>query len=642
MGRRSAPLRPWFGPMRALIAFSSAVTLVATLGGRSIAGDTPQASGAIAGSSGSAQSTRAQPDAEDGWLEGLEVSGVASQTFGMWQNPSALRDFTPSRNSLAVARSLLQVDENYTLNDNNSFFMREWFVYEPPYSFESANNTAYAQGSLGPLPLGGGAGSASFGHFLNDFYNRYDVRDAWWKTRIGPLTVYTGNQIVVWGQSLAFRVGDVVNPQDTTWNFGFANLEQSRTPQWMVHPILDLPDVGPLTSNSLEGLVIPRYQPQWTSVDFADGRFFDESGVAGSVNNGFPAASSGPSARFDVHYLNAFYPGRTALLAPSIHGPFGPQGAGLVGPPVSNQFFWCNNFGLAQPFNPVPASRQRPCSFSGDGTVKFGPTGSGAFVDIGQWKIPAATVANWEEGARIHTLLDSNEITAFFFNTWNSSPSLFWQQFTNQWRFKYLPATFVGLTWDRSLPIPPQFAEEFPFAARAEVVYANHQPFMSFDVLDDPAGVRYSDTVDTMIALDLDAAYAPWLTQTGNLTTFFELQDYITLDASQNLVTGGSPNGGVGGGVESVNKHEVNFLAFVGSSWWWETFAPNFAGIYNPKGNTLLLFPGITLTPPWTHKYFMTLQAIEVLGSDNKTVGGGLFKGESLLTAQFQYNFNLL
>jgi hypothetical protein len=38
----------------------------------------------------------------------------------------------------------------------------------------------------------------------------------------------------------------------------------------------------------------------------------------------------------------------------------------------------------------------------------------------------------------------------------------------------------------------------------------------------------------------------------------------------------------------------------------------------------------------------MKLQAIEVLGGDREGVEGGAFKGESLLTAQFQYNFNLL
>jgi hypothetical protein len=618
--------------------------LVLTAGGLTalvaFAGDAPSHS--PDGTTISIPDSSAEPS-EAGWLEGLELSGELVETFGMWQNPSALRDFTPSRNNLAVARSQLQVDENYSLNDNNSFFMREWFVYEPPYSFNSANNTAYAEDSK---LVNGGAGPASFGHFLNGFYNRYDVRDAWWKTRLGPLTVYTGNQIVVWGQSLAFRVGDVVNPQDTTWGFGFANLEQSRTPLWMVHPILDLPDVGLFTSNSLEALIIPRYQPQWTSVDFADGRYDGEEDIAGSVSTGFPAASHGPSARFDAHYPNAFYPGRTAILPGfSIHGPFGPEGAGLVGSPISNEFFWCSNLleFIPQPFNPVPKRLQRPCNLTlRDGTVNFGPTGSGAIVDIGQWKIPAATVSNWEEGVRLHSLIGASEVTSFYLNTWNAYPSIFWQPFTNQWRFKYMPATFIGTTWDRPLPIPPGLAEFLPLTSRAEVVYANHQPFMSFDVLHDPSGVSYSDTVDTLVSLDLDQAYAPWLSDTGSLTAFLELQDYITVDANHNLVTAGSPYGGVGGDEESVNKNEVNFLAFASSSWWWEAFRPSFAGIYNPKGTTFLLFPGITLTPPWTHKYFMTLEALEILGGDNMSIGGGLLKGQSLLLASFQYNFDLL
>src|SRR5229473_2666284 len=144
--------------------------------------------------------------AESSWLSGLHVSGYASQTFGMWQNPSALRDFTPSRNNLAVSRTLLQVDENYRLNENNTFFMREWFVYEPPYSWDSANIRQYAPA----IPR-------SYGHFMNGYYNNYQVRDAWWENKTGPLTTFIGNQIVVWGQSLAFRVGDVINPSDTCW-----------------------------------------------------------------------------------------------------------------------------------------------------------------------------------------------------------------------------------------------------------------------------------------------------------------------------------------------------------------------------------------------------------------------------------------
>ena len=101
-----------------------------------------------------------------------------------------------------------------------------------------------------------------------DFYDQYNVRDAYWKNTTGPLTLFVGRQIVTWGESLAFRVGDVINPQDFTWNFGFSNLEQSRLPLWMVHPILNLPSWGPLGNNFIEGVWTPAWQPMYNpSVD---------------------------------------------------------------------------------------------------------------------------------------------------------------------------------------------------------------------------------------------------------------------------------------------------------------------------------------------------------------------------------------
>jgi hypothetical protein len=231
---------------------------------------------------------------ESGILAGLHVSGFLSQTFGMWQNPTVLQNFTTSRNNLATSRTWFQADENYQLDQSNSFFMHEWFVYEPPYSFNSANG---------------------LGMYSNDFYNQYTVRNAWWQNKWGPLTTYVGNQIVVWGQSLAFRVGDVVNPQDTTWAFGFANLEQSRTPRWMIHPILNLAGFGPTSSNFIEGILIPRYQPMWNSCDYADLRYDGFCNVnAGSVNNGFSAGEAfDPSGRFGVHFASRFDPPSTAL-----------------------------------------------------------------------------------------------------------------------------------------------------------------------------------------------------------------------------------------------------------------------------------------------------------------------------------------
>ena len=608
------------GGGRAGAALVLALGLVLGVGASASASNvTAQPSGglSVTGASLDALPQTSSPSQEEGWLSGLNVSGYLSQTFGMWQNPSALRQFTTSRNNLATSRTLLQVDENYRLNENNTFFMREWFVYEPPYAFNSANG---------------------IGMYTNEFYNQYTVRDAWWENKTGPLTTYIGNQIVVWGQSLAFRVGDIVNPQDTTWAFGFANLEQARIPQWMVHPILNLPEWGPFSSNFVEGVLIPRLQPMWNSCDYADHRYDGECNVnAGSVNNGFPSAMHGPSARFDVHYPNRFIAGRTALLPGSTNtfGPFGQPGSpGLIDEPFNREFYYCSDLGSGgQPFNPVPKGMQRPC------LPNFGPGGA---VNVGQWKIPATTVANWEEGIRLHTLLGGAELTGFYFNTWNYYPSIYWQAYSNQWRFKYAPQQYVGVTGDMPLPMPSSLSEYLPFVGRAEVVYANHQPFLDMNPFD-LSGVRYSDTVDSMVALDIDQAYAPWLTSTGNLAANLEVQDYITLDSNQSMIGGGAPFGGVGGAIhENVNKNEVNALLNLGTSWLWEDISPTWTMIYNPKGKTFLLFPSMVLNPPWTKKYFLKLQAIEVLGGDMHSFGGGLFKGESMLTAQFQYNFNLM
>src|SRR5690348_14112756 len=252
---------------------------------------------------------------ETGWLSRFHVTGYLSEQFGFWQNPSALRSFTAARNNLAVARTTLQVDENFQLDENNSFFMREWFTYDPPYSWNSSNNHQYSRAQscvfTSPSPVvpgicdkivpGGGAsvGPHSYGHFTNDALNQYDVRDAWWQNKWGPLTTFVGNQIVVWGQSLSFRVGDIVNPNDTAWAFGFANLEQSRKPQWMVHPILNLPDFGPLSTNFLELVLSPGWDPQWWECDYADQRYDFYMTKCGRQLTGQASLSSAPLMRFE-------------------------------------------------------------------------------------------------------------------------------------------------------------------------------------------------------------------------------------------------------------------------------------------------------------------------------------------------------
>jgi hypothetical protein len=588
-------------------------------------------------------STAPPPAGEESWLSGLHISGYGNQTFGMWQNPTTLEAYTKSRNNLAVSRSLLQIDGNYRLNENNTFFTRGWFVYEPPYSYNSANNGQYAAAT---------PNHGAFGHYMNGYYNTYELRDAWWENKTGPLTTFVGNQIVVWGQSLAFRVGDVVNPANTCWAFGFANLEQSRVPQWMIHPILNLPEWGPFTSNFAELIVQPGFQPNWQPTQEQDPYHKYRSALtAGRALPCLPAASHGPSARFDVQYPTEPIFGADYITAPT--GPYSANPGALNHPvnglfvqnPASREFWICAQFGSAnglRGWNPYAAFMKR---FPGGMNCNVGlsknnnpisPIGDHAAVDIGLWHIPGMQPQNWNEGARFHTLYGASEWTALYYydSTNGGGPSTAkWTPFTNLWSYGYPAINEFAVTVDRPVPAPSSVAEFFPAVFRGEMRYQNHTS-VDTTQFQNMNSQRWSDRTDYMLALDLDQAYAPWLTSTGNLSANLEFLQTTILDDCKLCWNGNALDG-------HLLKNDVSLLFNVGTSWWWSDFAPTWTMIYNPKGTTFALFPAVTLNPPWTKKYFMKLQAIEIMGGD-KMAGIGLFKGQSYLIAQFQYNFNLL
>jgi hypothetical protein len=582
-----------------------------------------------------AEPAAAPPGTESGWLSGLHISGYGNQTFGMWQNPTALKAYTPSRNNLAVARSLLQIDENYRLNEDNTFFMREWFVYEPPYSFDSANNGAYGKAS----PF-----HASFGHLMNGFYNNYQVRDAWWENKTGPLTTFIGNQIVVWGQSLAFRVDDVVNPTDTCWAFGFANLEQSREAQWMIHPILNLPEFGPMTSNFLELVVQPGFQPRWWPEQTDDPLDKYRSNLTAGRNVPcVPSASHGPSARFDLQYPTVLQFGFDAPLGLPPYSSGGAQsGTTMVDQPVARQFFICDPQLIRPGFNPYAVFLKHfhpKCNLTlNRNQGNYSPNGDGTAADIGFWQVPGMQPQNWNEGVRFHTLYGATELTAVYYNdnTSGGGPSaLSWQvPYTNLWRFDDYDINEAGMTMDRPIPMPASLAEFFPAVMRGEMLYTNHELFNDA-AFASMTGIRWSDVVKYMLAIDLDQAYAPWLTQTGNLTVNLEMIQTTIMDNSKTCTATAFDT--------QCHKNDVNMLFNVGTSWWWGDFAPAWTMIYDPTGTTFALFPSLVLNPPWTKQYFLKLQAIEIMGS-NKAAWQtpGVFKGQNYLIAQFQYNFNLL
>jgi hypothetical protein len=514
---------------------------------------------------------------EQPWAQGLSITGLYSNSSGMWVNSENLRGIqnlahsvgipvSTSKNSLAVERNWFQLDFNYSANANNQFFLRWWGVYEPRYDMEE------------------GAG-------LRQLYNQYTIRDAWWKHKEGPLTLFLGRQIVTWGESVAFRIGDVVNPQDFEWNFGFANLEQSRMPLYMVHPILSLPDAGPLNSNFAEGIWAPGFQPIYTNSprDFGGVDMFD-----GQNNRG----------------------GAVSLLPPGTGGRFSTFFGPTIGP------------GLG----PVP------CPISDRGCRPDWPqlVNPGA-ITFDNFKLPPDNLGGSQGGIRLHTVVQNTEVTALFWHGHQYIPTFFLTGrpvgTPQNFQARYPQLNDIGITANRPIYLPGSTLRDLPLVLRTEAVWQDRTPFQSQD-LRNLSAVQYSSTINTLVALDLDNYYVPWLSRSGALTMNLEWNNYTILSPSKTMTYTFTPEG--------WRHNEDNLLLNVTDSWHWGAVVPTLVGIYNPDGSTFLLFPNLLLVPPWTSKYSLMLQYIGILGNDVlSSYAGGGFKGKSIFLMQFQYNFSV-
>ena len=457
-----------------------------------------------------------------GPLRGLSVSGFLLNTTGMFIDSTAIR-YQISKNSLSAERNWLQTDINYILNSENRFFIRGWVVYEPSYKFEYGSKP----GELGLQDM-------------SDYYNQWNVRDAYWKNSTGPLTLFVGRQIVTWGESLAFRVGDVINPQDFTWSFGFNNLEQSRLPLWMVHPILNIPSWGPFEANFVEGVWTPAWQPIYNpSVDTPNqdltnphSNWYDgQHDVAGSVSMIGPfTAYTSSESRFETE-------------------PY-PLVTGAIGQPANMNAFpqLCASFVA------------RHCQ-----SAAFATFASPFFA----YHLPSDTLGSSTEGFRLHTLVQNAEITMIYwhghqFNEAGTPGAPFYVQgspSTGQYLQVYFPQfNDIGATLNRPIYLPGEILGSVPLVLRTEGIWQDRTPFNTTDV-GVPNAVVDKNTISTLVALDLDGLYAPWLTTTGTLNGNLEWNNFSIMGYGKNLVYANY--------AERYRHNEEQFLISVNTSFWW-------------------------------------------------------------------------
>jgi hypothetical protein len=347
----------------------------------------------------------------------------------------------------------------------------------------------------------------------------------------------------------------------------------------MFHPVLTLPGFGPFTSDFIEGIWSPAWQPLYNGVSYADRRYKGNYDVAGSVNLLPPGGG-----RFDSYPYPFLVPADTAG---------GSQPA----------FSQVRDF--ASPFQ--------------------------------TYRLPANTWANSTGGIRLHTVMEDAEITASYWHGHQFNPVLFVNgevPYGQNLQFRYPELNDVGGTINRPIYFGGETLSTIPLVLRSEALWQDRTPFNTIG-LSHPTAVVYSSTLNTLVALDIDQLPAGWLTSSGAITANLEWNNYTILHPRKDMVYSGY--------AERWRHNEENLLFNISTSWWWGAVVPTVTSIYNPDGDTWELFPNIVITPPWTNKYSVMLQYIGILSNDKfGAYAGGIFKGKSILLMQFQYDLNLI
>lgn len=166
-------------------------------------------------------------------LETMDLEGDSQLTvYGWLRNNLGVFtddiDYADNGNDLATCRTWLRTYLDYKISDNVSAMAAIQFVHEPTYQIE--------HGSISSNSRASGHATLEDGREYSEYYRVADIlREAYidWKVSDNH-SFRIGRQIVIWGESLTTRVGDVIHPEDTRFTFAFANLEDTRIPLWIV------------------------------------------------------------------------------------------------------------------------------------------------------------------------------------------------------------------------------------------------------------------------------------------------------------------------------------------------------------------------------------------------------------------------
>lgn len=158
----------------------------------------------------------------------LSVTGflkhqLAVNTAG--KNPNNVKQ--EDRNSINLSRTFFQTEWTYLPNDNFKLYSKVKLISDQTEALDSDLKKYDA------FPLSTPR-YASYLRANNDNEFNLEMSELYADVSLGNLWLRLGKQQIVWGEMIAARILDVINPLDLSWHFQFEpeEFENIRMPQW--------------------------------------------------------------------------------------------------------------------------------------------------------------------------------------------------------------------------------------------------------------------------------------------------------------------------------------------------------------------------------------------------------------------------
>ena len=542
----------------------------------------------------------------------VTIWGFLRNNLGMFERT---QEFTNSGNQLATARTWLRAYMDWKMSEQFKFYTAVQFVWEPWYKVEEGNT----QSENGGPQQHRKSGWKTYSEFddVNDVIREVYIE---WKPS-KKHTIKFGRQIAIWGESLVDRVGDVIQPTDGRFAFAFANIEDTRIPQYMIRGIHDIDSLN----SSFEWIVNPL---------LTEGKYTVNRTAEYANQN----SDGGAEQRFAIHPEDRFYPGRS--VEPGMPASLIPERfdfsnlSSLIGWPVASSFY-----------NWIPL-----------GENLWAPSE----IPYVHTKYPD----NFEDtrfGFRTSTLLAGYQFGLMYWHTQNydviisrgglggltyAGPEAGYLPL-REYEITYPTMDYIGFYMNKQLP--------WPGVIRAEVVYSPNKPYNTFNIISPysnlmafggfgPFGPNFinqyamstedcvvrRDWVKYMLAYDLNSFfYFDWHKTAPFDITFEHIGEWVPNSSDLQQVIY----------VDKVPNYHASFNVRISTNWYYNRLATELVFGYDTFGNSGLFMPAITWKPGWMNQKFSAeLKYIGIYG-DNDYSGISMFRKKDMFILTTQFNF---